>query len=277
MSLRDLTYSQSSLSDFVECPRCFQLRYVDQVAWPAVQAEPLLEHERHLDRGARFHRLVERHQLGLPHEVLTASIDDPELLAWWRAYLDYRAFHDAPGERYVEYVLSADVDGVRLLAKYDALRVEVGERVVIVDWKTYSHSPGRERLLNHVQTHVYPYVLMSSGRFPWLEPEMLTMVYWIAGDPTSPVEVTYHSLAYERDRRFLAGLLERVMRYESEPVWPLTADERACRFCHYRSLCGRGVTPGKVEEDSGMSLFDFDVVGGGDWVVGFDSVADVGF
>ena len=39
-------FSQSSLQDYVDCRRRFQLRYLQNLAWPALQSEPALENER---------------------------------------------------------------------------------------------------------------------------------------------------------------------------------------------------------------------------------------
>ena len=35
-------------------------RYLEQLAWPAVESEPLSDHERQMQAGAAFHRLVQR-------------------------------------------------------------------------------------------------------------------------------------------------------------------------------------------------------------------------
>ena len=49
-------FSQASLTDYLDCPRRFQLRYLLEQAWPAVESEPLLERERLAELGRRFHR-----------------------------------------------------------------------------------------------------------------------------------------------------------------------------------------------------------------------------
>lgn len=276
MSSQDLTYSQSSLQDFEECPRRFQLRYVDRRVWPAVQAEPLVEHERHLERGVRFHRLVERHQLGLPEQVLSASIDDSQLMVWWRSYLEFAASHLGDGERYPEFVLSADVGTARVVAKYDLLVVQPGERVVIYDWKTYPHSPSREWFSKRAQTQVYPVVLLTSKRFPWLEPSQVVLTYWVAGS-AFPVEFVYDDQAFARDRRYVEQCIERIERLAGFSEWPLTQDERACRFCVYRSLCGRGVSASLLGEEQETDLLDVGVGDVWDVLVGLDVVDGVGF
>jgi hypothetical protein len=243
-------FSQSSLQDFVDCPRRFQLRYVESQAWPGVQSEPLLDHERHLERGTAFHRLVERHQLGMDAEVLGSGIGDPELLAWWRAYLDFGFLHDLRGRRYPEYTLSAWLGDALLAATFDLLVVVLGERVVIFDWKTYARSPGREWLVSRLQTRVYPYVVcvgvhrrVDSAGAGW-------MAYWFAGAPGDPFFVEYGAAEFERDRAYLVDLVARVDRGFGG-VWPLTEDQRRCRFCEYRSLCGRGVGAGGYLELEG--------------------------
>jgi hypothetical protein len=59
------TFSQFSLQDYYDCPRRFQLRYIEQLKWPAVETEPVLENERHQQEGQLFHRMVQQHQIGL--------------------------------------------------------------------------------------------------------------------------------------------------------------------------------------------------------------------
>ena len=53
------TFSQSSLQDYRDCERRFYLRYIEQLAWPAVDSEPVLENERRKAAGEIFHRLVQ--------------------------------------------------------------------------------------------------------------------------------------------------------------------------------------------------------------------------
>ena len=62
----DFQFSQRSLQDYTDCQRRFQLRYLEQLAWPAVESEPLSDHERQMQAGAAFHRLVQRFLVGIP-------------------------------------------------------------------------------------------------------------------------------------------------------------------------------------------------------------------
>jgi hypothetical protein len=266
-------FSQSNLQDYVDCPRRFQLRHFQAQAWPGVQAEPVLEYERHLERGARFHRLIERHQLGMDSAVLAATVaGDAELSAWWRDYLHFDYLHDLPGRRYPEFSLSVEIAGARLVAMYDLLVVVPGERVVIFDWKTYHREPSRQWFLARLQTRVYPFVLVSSGTGLSggnLLPEQVSMVYWVAAAPLEPVVIDYNSKRLAVDCDYLSGLIREILTLGDGSAWSMTADESRCRFCEYRSLCDRGVYPGLLEN---ISNIDDNIAGS----VGFSVLGGVG-
>ena len=66
----DFHFSQASLQDYVECRRRFQLRYLVKLAWPAVEAEPVLENERQIQIGGQFHRLIQQYLVGIDVEHL---------------------------------------------------------------------------------------------------------------------------------------------------------------------------------------------------------------
>ncbi len=194
----DFHFSQGSLQDFVDCPRRFQLRYLDRIAWPAVQAEPILENERHLQQGELFHLMVQQHLVGVPVERLTAMAQgDADLAGWWQAYLD-AAPAALPGQRFPEVTLSAPLGASgerRLVAKYDLVVLTPDGRAVIFDWKTSRHRPPRRWLAERLQTRVYPYLLLHAGvdlngGRP-LAPEQIEMVYWFAGFPDRPERFVY--------------------------------------------------------------------------------------
>lgn len=284
----DFQFSQGSLQDYVDCPRRFQLRYIQRLAWPAVEAEPALESERHMQQGAAFHRLVHQHVLGLSPECLSSTITDEDLNHWWHNYLE-----SAPaslGElRYPEVVLSAPVSGHRLMAKYDLIAVGPApkveaeaegpeQRVVVFDWKTSRKRPQRKWLAERLQTKVYPYLLvragshllevgdrgLENGEWRSFQPEQVEMVYWFANFPTDSERFPYDAAQYEADGDYLASLIGEIkelalsLRPETRPEgpstglgdgdFPLTTQERRCRYCLYRSLCQRGVRAGPFDE-----------------------------
>jgi hypothetical protein len=250
---------------------------MDGQAWPGILAEPVREYEKHIDRGVRFHQLVERHQLGMETSRLAASVvDDSMLAAWWQAYLGFDMLHQLVGHRYPEFTLSVDVAGVRLSAVYDLLVVVPGERIVIFDWKTSLKKPPRQWFEARMQTKVYQYVLVTGGEKLFggsLRPEQVMMVYWVVGAAAEPVIFTYDRRQYVLDGAYLEGIVREIGQLLVGVEWALTADEGCCRFCEYRSLCGRKVSVGSMEDFG--NLADNTALSG----VGFllDDVLGIGF
>jgi len=81
-------FSQGSLQDYVDCPRRFQLKYIEQLAWPALEIEPALENEKHLQQGADFHLLIQQYYLGVPIKKLTSiAQQNTDLINWWENFL----------------------------------------------------------------------------------------------------------------------------------------------------------------------------------------------
>ena len=269
----DFQFSQGSLQDYVDCPRRFQLRYIQRLAWPAVQAEPVLENERHFQQGTAFHRLIHQHVLGLSPERLSSTITadfGQDLSRWWHNYLESGPA-DLPASLYPEVVLSAPVSGHRLVAKYDLIAVDAGQwadfelsRAVIVDWKTSRKRLRRKGLAERLQTRVYPYLLIQAGSHlleigdwglkigDWrpFRPEQVEMVYWFANFPEDPERFPYDAAQYDADGAYLALLIEEIKSHSElgDEDFPLTTQERRCRYCPYRSLCQRGIRAGAFDE-----------------------------
>lgn len=254
-------FSQQSLQDYVDCPRRFQLRYVLGQQWPAVEAEPITEHERFIEQGAEFHLLVQRHLLGIPAEKLTPR--DPLLARWWDAYLHYPPPNLPATQRLPEILLSASLDTQRLMARFDLLAIEPGVRVVIIDWKTTRRRTARRMLAERLQTKVYPFVLVEAGAYLFggkIEPEQVSLTYWFAEEPQNPETFQYNAAQHEGNRAYLTALITEVVGNRQE-VWPLTTDTGQCRYCLYRSLCERGDRAGQVGEgdlDTEGDEFDFE-------------------
>jgi hypothetical protein len=266
MALPDgFQFDQSKLQDYVDCPRRFQLRHVLMQPWPALITESPLEREQHLQRGARFHRMAHQHFLGLDDDLLAAAVDDDTLLSWWHTFLSAQP-KDLPATvRRAEIVLTAPLGDYRLLARFDLLAVDPGERLAIVDWKTAFKAPSRATLARRMQTRLYRFLAVEAlGRARHgrergeksgltlfgsesLQPEQVEMVYWFAQAGGATQSFPYDAAQYAADRPHLESLLGEIASYEA-PVWPLTANERHCRFCNYRSLCDRGVQAGFLSE-----------------------------
>ena len=249
----EFSFSQNNLQDFLDCPRRFELRYLLHRAWPAIQSEPVIEHERQIQRGERFHQLIHQHQLGLPAEQVGAQAKDDLLSLWWVDYLDYVG-HLPPSDRFPEYTLRAPFGRFQIVAKFDLIAFQPDGRAIIVDWKTGFRKPSRSIIRQRVQTRLYPLLLVEAAHHlnhgRQLHPDQIEMIYWFTADPLHPEHFIYSTERYEKDKRFIHGLIEHAERYATH-LFPLTSDERFCQFCTYRSLCQRG--------EQGASLDQVDI------------------
>lgn len=244
-------FSQGSLQDYTDCARRFQLRHVLMQPWPALITESPGEFELHVRRGADFHRLAQQHALGLEPDRLAATIQDGTLRRWWQTYLAHPPTGLPEAIRRAEVVVAAPLEGYRLVAKFDLLAVEPGEHLVVVDWKTVLKRPRRATLAGRLQTRVYRYLAveagaaLNGGQGP--QPEQVEMVYWFAQFGGATERFPYDTDQHAADRAYLAYLIAEITAHQ-EPIWPLTLDERPCRFCNYRSLCERAVKAGFLKD-----------------------------
>lgn len=265
------TFSQSSLQDYFDCPRRFELRYVDKLDWPAEEAEPALENERRQQEGQFFHRLAQQFLLGLPADRLARLASSPDLSRWWDNFRrDFRSLGDF-GSLSPEVVLAAPIGNHRLLAKYDLIAVRDG-RATIYDWKTYHKRPKNEWMAIRLQTRVYRYLLAVAGNSlnggQPIRPESIEMVYWYAEFPSEPAVFHYDEAAFQRDQSALEKVVSEIERLEK---FELTNDEGKCRFCPYRSFCKRGAVAGDwrdaEEESEAYEAFD----------INFEQITEIAF
>lgn len=240
-------FSQGKLQDYVDCPRRFQLRHVLMQPWPGLITESPLEFEEHQRRGRQLHHLAHQHAVGIDPQRLEDTIADEILKDWWQTFLQKQPEGLPQAIRKPEIVVGSSLGGYRLIAKIDLLAAEPGQRLVIVDWKTVHHPPSRAALAQRLQTRVYRYLAVEAGaafndgQRP--QPEQVEMVYWFAQQAGATQRFRYDAHQHRADGAYLAALIEEIST-QTEPVWPLTQNERFCRFCNYRSLCERGVTAG---------------------------------
>jgi CRISPR/Cas system-associated exonuclease Cas4 (RecB family) len=265
-----VTLSQSSLQDYADCPRRFQLRYIDRLQYPAIETEPALENEKRLQEGEYFHRLVHQSLLGLPNEKLARLANSPNLTRWWENFTAHHPELDGCAT-YPELTLSAPLGKFRLVAKYDLIATRNGH-ALIYDWKTYRKRPRNEWLASRWQTRVYRALLTQAGAqlnggIP-IGPEQIEMVYWFADYPTDPARFVYDVKQFKRDWDGINKLADEIA---SASNYPKTADEPMCRFCAFRSYCNRGSTAGLAEDaDAEMEaeeLFD----------VNFEQIGEIAF
>jgi CRISPR/Cas system-associated exonuclease Cas4 (RecB family) len=267
-------FSQSSLQDYADCPRRFQLRYIDRLIYPAAESEPAMENERHQQEGQYFHRLAQQYLLGIPAEKLARLANTPNLQRWWENFINAK---DLTGLRdlstlYPEVTLSAPLGNFRLVAKYDLIAVTEDEKVVIYDWKTYRKRPRNEWLSARWQTRVYRALLVAAGSQlnggkPIVQ-ERCEMVYWFSDFPDDPARFPYSEAGYKRDWDTLTRLTEEI---QSASSFPKTDDRQKCAYCPYRSYCDRGIQAGDMDaieaEMEVEALFD----------VNFEQIGEIEF
>jgi RecB family exonuclease len=252
-------FTQQNLQDYKDCAYRFYLKDILKLDWPAVESEPIREQEALMLLGTRFHLLCQQYFSGIPEDVLSAQITQPELIEWWQNFLQLD-LHPAPGSFSVEKQNSIPFAGFRLAAKIDLL-LESDGKLFIYDWKTSQHQPKRQTLLSRMQSKVYPYVISALAANQKLLPEDIEMIYWYPAFPQSPVRFGYSGAQKEGDHTKLELLINEISSKEKE-AFRKTDNLKACNFCRFRSLCDRGKEAGTsdllVEPADSDDAFNFD-------------------
>ncbi len=265
--------SQSSLQDYYDCPRRFELRYLKRLSYPAAEAEPALENEKHQQEGEYFHRLVQQHLIGIPAEQVGRLANSDNLQRWWENYVNAK---DLSGLKkltglHAETTLSAPLGKFRLVAKYDLIAISEN-KATIYDWKTYRKRPKNEWLHIRWQTRVYRALLVQAGAHlnggqPFT-PEQIEMVYWFSDFPTEPARFVYKADQYKRDWDALTKIADEITSASS---FPKTDEISKCSFCPYRSYCNRGIRAGDAAdaelETATEELFD----------INFEQIGEIAF
>jgi hypothetical protein len=262
-------FSQSSLQSYVNCPYQFYLRYIQNLAWPALQTSDALEMEAHMKQGNRFHALIHMYFLGLPQErLLEIAMADPlpGMVEWWDLFLGF-AKKSITGTCLPELSLQTELVGALLMAKFDLLNIQ-DDYLVIYDWKTNLHPIKRSFLQKTLQTRVYPYILakeyqsLNLGRT--FSPDQVKMIYWQANSPEAPIVFNYSSDAHLADELYLGKLVSEIQSFDPGDFLK-TSDHHRCKFCIYRSLCDRGDSAGLLsefeenQESPGLDNFHIDL------------------
>lgn len=269
-------FSQSSLQDYVDCPRRFQLRYIQRRVWPALESQPALDNELYMQRGAQFHQMAHQSLLGIPGEKIAQQVADDDVLSrWWENFLNFGIQSDLS---HPEISISTPIDNYRIMAKYDLLTIDSDDdtfKATIYDWKTSLKRPKREWLANRLQTRVYPYLVVKAGaQFNGgakIDPAQVEMIYWFTDYPAEPAHFPYSQEQFEQDEAYLSGLVTEISNLSDKDA-PMTENERLCRFCKYRSLCNRGTEAGplsEIDSDWDEAGFDFEV--------DFDEIEEISF
>lgn len=240
-----LTFAQQHLYTFQTCPRRFYLRYLARVPWPEA---PLGQDQEHAyERGRRFHRWIERHNLGLP--VMDEAESDPVVRQWWHTYRQHGpALPD--GRRYVETSLTVPIGPDKrhqLTGRFDLLIVSSADgrpSCALFDWKTGEPRP-IERLRRAWQTRTYLFLAADGGAAlvpdspEAFAPDRLSLTYWYVEDPAHPRIIAYDDAGHRRNRAELESVVAEIDRQLVDGEWSLTENLSECRYCAYRAYCGR--------------------------------------
>lgn len=255
------TFSQSSLQDYVDCPRRFQLRYILQVKWPAIESASVAENERHQIEGQIFHRMIQQYYLGLPAEKIASIASTESLRRWWENFISHGPKLDS-FETITELSMSARIGKHRIMAKYDLVASKDKQHAIIYDWKTYRKRPKRDFMADRLQTKVYLSLLHHSGgntgRLAHTNHEKIEMVYWYAEFPNLPEVFTSPVLQSSQTWQALEQIVNEI---DSRQSFPLTEEEKFCSLCVYRSYCERGIKAGEdlLEVDTMQAIGNIDL------------------
>ena len=268
----DFTFSQSSLQDYDDCARRFELRYIKDLRYPALTTANPLAYEEQKRRGNRFHKMIQQYLLGVPEDLLEKSLgDDDELTGWWRTFMDY-GLAGLPLERYPEITLQTHLGGYRLIAKYDLLAIDPHEQAVIVDWKTSEPTPP-SALRRRLQTAIYRYVLAQAGAHLYggeIPPGNISMIYCFVAHEGQRIVFDYSEQQMQADEAYLLQLIQDI---EAANLFPLTNAEKHCRYCRFRSHCNRGDQAAAWDP----SDYDGESSDDEDFEIDFDQIAEIEF
>lgn len=266
-----LDLNQTSLQDFIDCPRRFELSNLNEALWPASHSSPLSEYENLTEIGTQFHQLCQQFFMGIDTDLISTSITNPDLLQLWEYFLPYgTSLNSYP--LFYEQILRIPFEDHFLLAKFDLLVQRSEDDYLIIDWKTAKQKPTKTTLAKRVQTFLYPYIFQTAGgdlfELTSLPPSSITMQYWypLSSDPE---EIFIYSQDKHKEvTSILASLLSRIDDFiSSGESFPLTEDHRHCKYCAFRSYCDRSHKTSPLpsaadigNEDLSNAHFDLDLI-----------------
>jgi CRISPR/Cas system-associated exonuclease Cas4 (RecB family) len=246
------TFSANSLQDYLDCPRRFELKYLLKQSWPAATSEPVLEFERHVQRGSQFHQLVHQYIHGIPQDILMATITDPDLADWFDNFLATYAKLEFT-QVFPEQSVRIRLAGFQVVAIFDLLGITTDNQIHILDWKTSKFVPRKDSLSNRIQTRLYPLAALESAAsfignqaIP-AEQISLSYIYVQKKQGQNTVNFDYDQSRCTQNKAFLESLIAEI-KDKAPGSFARTQDERKCKYCVYRSLCERGIAAGNFEE-----------------------------
>lgn len=241
-------FTQSNLQDFKDCARRFYLKYIANQHWPSLLNSSQEDFEKAMKQGERFHRLAQRHQLGIPLNTLTPSVaDDLEITSWLNKYQHILQKLGQFDQVWPEVSLSSKLGHSSILAKFDLIGLQ-SDHILAIDWKT-GPLPTNQRLTQRMQTIVYLYILYHQAQS--LTPHKInhySLVYAsVDKGSISRFDATLQTIT--QATQALQATLADIQQATQKSQFDKVSDAHFCRFCYYRGLCERELTsPITLEE-----------------------------
>ncbi len=240
------------------CERRFTLEFGEHLGWPAAGSAYGRATTDPPGRGAalgqEFHRLVQRHRLGIP------TRPEGEVAGLWEAFLT-SPYADTPrgqgpaealapeprdrciwNEQVLQFALPGqDGEPVAFQVRFDELRRLGDGNWIILDWKTGRFHPRDPE--NLWQSRLYRFALAHAGEVltgATVPPESIKLVYWLVSEGRGLPALPYDSRRFAADRRDLEAIARALVPLE-RAIGP--ADARSCSSCPFDSYCHAPVPP----------------------------------
>jgi hypothetical protein len=266
-----LNFNQSSLQDYLDCPRRFELGFLRKTSWPAPHSTPLSKLEDLAELGTKFHQICQQYFIGIDPDTITASISDQELIDLWESFLPYgRELLTYPS--FPEQTLIVPIKKHYLVAKFDLIIQVSPDEFLIIDWKTSRKKPSRTILSNRMQTYLYPFILHKTGADLFPETSLLAdsikLQYWFPRSNDHDELFPYSQSKHDEVSKLVSNLISEIdAKIESSQLFELTDDLDKCKYCVFRSFCERGYRTNPIpeaidleNEDLSSTLFDMNLI-----------------
>ncbi|MBW4516875.1 MAG: PD-(D/E)XK nuclease family protein [Timaviella obliquedivisa GSE-PSE-MK23-08B] len=198
-----LRLAQGQLNLLTTCPRKFQHTVLDQFSTPTSP-----EQQDHINRGNRFHLLMQQHELGLSR-ALSTDLEERQLQQCVVDLVQAAPDLFAPARlRQSEHRRTLEWNGYAIATIYDLLILH-DTQAQIVDWKTYPRPQNAERLAKNWQTRLYLFVLTETTDYA---PEQLSMTYWFVEPGKTPQSsrFEYNATLHQQTQQDLAQILSQL-------------------------------------------------------------------
>jgi hypothetical protein len=245
------------LAAFLACRRRFQLLFRQRLPWPlppdsgpAGEASLL---------GERFHKLLQRHFLGL--DVAGEVAGDERLAGWWQVFREQGPPLPA-GRRLTELTLTVPAGPHLLTGRFDLVVLSAG-RGHVFDWKTEARPRPESEMVEDLQTKLYLALLVEGsavlpGVDAALEPEMVSLTYWYVNAPDRPLIIGYSRAEHEWNWAWIRQVVDEIGgQLDETGDWPMVEDLAECSRCVYQVYCNR-VAPLALAEERPAYNWEWD-------------------